>query len=153
MRKIPRGPLCPLCLTFFTALSFHAPCSKNSWNRLVQETCRSDIICSIGGNFILFLRLRNHFKVRIEEDNSYTEVTITKCRFHPIYLTFWYYVFNFQTKVRHIKSTCEILVKDYDGDIPESVEDLCKLPGVGPKMAHLCMNIAWNQMSGIGEKR
>ena len=58
---------------------------------------------------------------------------------------------NFQTKVKHIKSTCEILVRDYDGDIPETVEDLCKLPGVGPKMAHLCMNIAWNKMSGIGK--
>ena len=58
---------------------------------------------------------------------------------------------NFQTKVKYIKSTCEILVRDYDGDIPETVEDLCKLPGVGPKMAHLCMNIAWHKMSGIGE--
>ena len=47
--------------------------------------------------------------------------------------------------------TCEILERDYDGDIPGTVEDLCKLPGVGPKMAHLCMNIAWNKMSGIGE--
>ena len=47
--------------------------------------------------------------------------------------------------------TCEILERDYDGDIPATVEDLCKLPGVGPKMAHLCMNIAWNKMSGIGE--
>ena len=58
---------------------------------------------------------------------------------------------NFQTKVKYIKSTCEILARDYDGDIPETVEGLCKLPGVGPKMAHLCMNIAWHKMSGIGK--
>ena len=57
----------------------------------------------------------------------------------------------FQNKVKYIKSTCEILVRDYDGDIPETVEGLCKLPGVGPKMAHLCMNIAWHKMSGIGK--
>ena len=24
------------------------------------------------------------------------------------------------------------------------------LPGVGPKMAHLCMDIAWNNVTGIG---
>lgn len=24
------------------------------------------------------------------------------------------------------------------------------MPGVGPKMAHLCMDIGWGQVSGIG---
>lgn len=24
------------------------------------------------------------------------------------------------------------------------------LPGVGPKMAHICMNVAWDKLSGIG---
>ena len=43
-----------------------------------------------------------------------------------------------------------ILKEEYDGDIPQSVEDLCKLPGVGPKMAHLVMKSAWNVISGIG---
>lgn len=56
----------------------------------------------------------------------------------------------FQTKVKHLKKTAEILKRDYDCDIPDSVEGLCKLPGVGPKMAHLCMNIAWKKQSGIG---
>jgi len=56
----------------------------------------------------------------------------------------------FQTKVKHLKKTAEILKSDYDCDIPDSVEGLCKLPGVGPKMAHLCMNIAWKKQSGIG---
>jgi endonuclease-3 len=55
-----------------------------------------------------------------------------------------------QTKVKYIKKTCEILLRDYDGDIPHSVDDLCKLPGVGPKMAYLCMNIAWKENTGIG---
>jgi endonuclease-3 len=42
------------------------------------------------------------------------------------------------------------LKNDYDCDIPNSVEGLCKLPGVGPKMAYLCMNIAWKETTGIG---
>ena len=39
----------------------------------------------------------------------------------------------------------------YEDDIPDTVENLCNLPGVGPKMAHLCMNIAWKKQSGIGK--
>ncbi|XP_046352813.2 endonuclease III-like protein 1 [Haliotis rufescens] len=53
-------------------------------------------------------------------------------------------------KVEYIKRTSEILRSKYEKDIPGSVEDLCKLPGVGPKMAHLVMKCAWNVMSGIG---
>uniref|UniRef100_A0A2P2LAA2 Endonuclease III homolog 1ic isoform X1 n=1 Tax=Rhizophora mucronata TaxID=61149 RepID=A0A2P2LAA2_RHIMU len=37
----------------------------------------------------------------------------------------------------------------YDGDIPSTLEDLLSLPGIGPKMAHLVMNIAWNNVQGI----
>lgn len=36
------------------------------------------------------------------------------------------------------------------GDIPDCVEELCELPGVGPKMAHLTMWAAWNITTGIG---
>lgn len=53
-------------------------------------------------------------------------------------------------KVIYLKKTSEILNSKYDGDIPGNVEELCELPGVGPKMAHLCMNIAWKIQSGIG---
>ena len=59
-------------------------------------------------------------------------------------------VFLFQRKVTYIKKTCSILKSDYDCDIPNSVEYLCKLPGVGPKMAYLCMNVAWKENTGIG---
>jgi len=41
-------------------------------------------------------------------------------------------------------------LEKYNGDIPDSIEELCSLPGVGPKMAHLTMNIAWKKNSGIG---
>lgn len=56
----------------------------------------------------------------------------------------------FQNKVKYIKQTTAILKQKYGGDIPSTVEELVKLPGVGPKMAHLAMNIAWNSVSGIG---
>ena len=56
----------------------------------------------------------------------------------------------FQTKAKHIKKTAEILKEEFKGDIPATVESLCSLPGVGPKMAHLCMQCAWGITSGIG---
>uniref|UniRef100_A0A8B9TPD1 Endonuclease III-like protein 1 n=1 Tax=Anas platyrhynchos TaxID=8839 RepID=A0A8B9TPD1_ANAPL len=54
-----------------------------------------------------------------------------------------------RNKVKYIKQTTAILKQKYGGDIPSTVEELVKLPGVGPKMAHLAMNIAWNSVSGI----
>lgn len=46
--------------------------------------------------------------------------------------------------------TCDILRSQYNGDIPKTIPDLIKLPGVGPKMAHICMNAAWGEVTGIG---
>ncbi|CAL8079349.1 unnamed protein product [Calicophoron daubneyi] len=56
----------------------------------------------------------------------------------------------YKQKAVYIKKTCQILRDKYDGDIPNTVEDLCSLPGVGPKMAHLAMKCAWNKITGIG---
>ncbi|KAF5283482.1 hypothetical protein FQR65_LT13870 [Abscondita terminalis] len=59
-------------------------------------------------------------------------------------VSFW------KTKVKNIKRTSEMIRDDFKGDIPNTVEGLCKLPGVGPKMAHLCMKTAWGEITGIG---
>ncbi|XP_039753951.1 endonuclease III homolog [Pararge aegeria] len=55
-----------------------------------------------------------------------------------------------KTKVNYIKKTTQTLKDHYDSDIPDSVDKLCKLTGVGPKMAHICMKVAWNKVTGIG---
>lgn len=54
-----------------------------------------------------------------------------------------------RNKVKYIKQTSAILQQRYDGDIPASVAELVALPGVGPKMAHLAMAVAWGTVSGI----
>ncbi|XP_070424883.1 endonuclease III-like protein 1 isoform X2 [Equus przewalskii] len=54
-----------------------------------------------------------------------------------------------KNKVKYIKQTSAILQQRYDGDIPASVAELVALPGVGPKMAHLAMAVAWGTVSGI----
>ncbi|EEB16435.1 endonuclease III, putative [Pediculus humanus corporis] len=53
-------------------------------------------------------------------------------------------------KTKYLKQTCQVLKEKFDGDIPNTVELLCSLPGVGLKMAHICMKTAWDVISGIG---
>jgi endonuclease-3 len=53
-------------------------------------------------------------------------------------------------KTKYIKATAEILRDKFNGDIPDTVEGLMSLPGVGPKMAYLCMSSAWGRTEGIG---
>ncbi len=53
-------------------------------------------------------------------------------------------------KVIYLKSTAKVLQRDYGGDIPDSLEGLSSLPGVGMKMAQLCMQAAWGKVVGIG---
>ncbi|XVF37839.1 hypothetical protein REPUB_Repub20aG0045600 [Reevesia pubescens] len=52
-------------------------------------------------------------------------------------------------KAMNMKKIAKICLLKYDGDIPSSLEELLLLPGIGPKMAHLVMNIAWNDVQGI----
>ncbi len=53
-------------------------------------------------------------------------------------------------KTRFIKSVAQILHAQYNDDIPSTIEGLIALPGVGPKMAYLCMSAAWGIDEGIG---
>ncbi|KZV96558.1 DNA glycosylase [Exidia glandulosa HHB12029] len=53
-------------------------------------------------------------------------------------------------KTEYIKKTSQKLKDDYDGDVPKTVEELCSLPGVGPKTAFLCLQSAWKLNVGIG---
>lgn len=52
-------------------------------------------------------------------------------------------------KASNLKKIAKICLSKYDGDIPSSLEELLLLPGIGPKMAHLVMNVAWNNVQGI----
>ncbi|XP_047636857.1 endonuclease III-like protein 1 [Phacochoerus africanus] len=63
--------------------------------------------------------------------------------------TLIYPVGFWRSKVKYIKQTSAILQQCYGGDIPASVPELVALPGVGPKMAHLAMAVAWGTVSGI----
>ncbi|KAK1318297.1 hypothetical protein QJS10_CPB04g01865 [Acorus calamus] len=52
-------------------------------------------------------------------------------------------------KATYMKKVAEICISKYGGDIPSTLEGLLALPGIGPKMAHLVMNVGWNNVQGI----
>lgn len=48
------------------------------------------------------------------------------------------------TKSNNILSTCHILLNKYNGDVPNTMEDLIELPGVGRKTANVVLSNAFN---------
>ena len=48
------------------------------------------------------------------------------------------------TEIRYIKQAAQRLRDDFDSDVPKTVDELVSLPGVGPKMAFLCLHAAWD---------
>lgn len=69
----------------------------------------------------------------------------------PVRLNELIYVVGFHNnKTRYIKATALILRDNFAGDIPDTIEGLMSLPGVGPKMAYLCLSAAWGRTEGIG---
>ncbi|KAI0333122.1 DNA glycosylase [Cubamyces sp. BRFM 1775] len=53
-------------------------------------------------------------------------------------------------KTQYIKQAAQKLHDEFDGDVPKTADELCSLPGVGPKMAFLALQVAWKINAGIG---
>lgn len=51
----------------------------------------------------------------------------------------------YKTKAKHLKLLSKILEKEYKGNIPDNIDELLKLPGVGRKTANLVVNIAFDK--------
>ncbi len=45
----------------------------------------------------------------------------------------------FRNKARNIKACCKMIVEDFGGRIPDNMEDMLKLPGVGRKTANVVL--------------
>jgi len=73
----------------------------------------------------------------IAEDPEVIDRLICKVGFH-------------KRKVVYLQQTAAILKEKYGGDIPPDIEGLMALPGVGPKMGYLTMQVAWRSTQGIG---
>ncbi|KAI0781508.1 DNA glycosylase [Trametes elegans] len=53
-------------------------------------------------------------------------------------------------KTQYIRQAAQKLREEFGGDVPKTADELCSLPGVGPKMAFLALQIAWKLNAGIG---
>ena len=50
----------------------------------------------------------------------------------------------YNTKSKNILATCHILIEKYDGQVPDSLEELMSLPGVGRKTANVVLSNAFD---------
>ncbi|KAF8610747.1 DNA glycosylase [Ceratobasidium sp. AG-I] len=53
-------------------------------------------------------------------------------------------------KTEYLQKAAAIVRDKFDGDVPQTIDELCSLPGVGPKMAFLVLQVAWKINAGIG---
>ena len=55
----------------------------------------------------------------------------------------------YKNKAKNIKSTSQIILNKYNGNVPNTIEDLISLPGVGRKTANVVMLEAFNNPQGV----
>jgi endonuclease-3 len=55
----------------------------------------------------------------------------------------------YRTKARHVKACCEMLVSDFRGEVPGTLDELVTLPGVGRKTANLVLIVGFKSHQNI----
>jgi endonuclease III len=55
----------------------------------------------------------------------------------------------YRTKAHHVKACCEMLMSRFGGHVPDTLDDLVLLPGVGRKTANLVMILAFKSRDNI----
>lgn len=55
----------------------------------------------------------------------------------------------FRSKAQKIKGACQKIQNEFKGKVPNRLEDLLTLPGVGRKTAHVILGTAFNISSGV----
>jgi endonuclease III len=51
----------------------------------------------------------------------------------------------YRNKAKNIRSLCEILLEQHGGEVPQSRDELVKLPGVGRKTANVVVSVAFGE--------
>ncbi len=55
----------------------------------------------------------------------------------------------FRTKSQHCVECAQMILTDFGGEVPHTMEELCRLPGVGRKTANIVLNKAFGIVEGI----
>lgn len=55
----------------------------------------------------------------------------------------------YKTKAKHCVEAAQMIVVDYGGEVPSTMRELQKLPGVGRKTANIVLNVGFGIVEGI----
>lgn len=55
----------------------------------------------------------------------------------------------FRNKTRNIQGACKMLVEEFNSEVPKTMEELLKLPGVARKTANVVLGVAYGIAAGI----
>jgi len=55
----------------------------------------------------------------------------------------------YRVKAKRLKKCCEMLAEEYDSEVPQTIDELTKLPGVARKTANLVLSNAFGINQGI----
>ena len=55
----------------------------------------------------------------------------------------------YHNKAKNIRECCKILVEKYGGEVPDSMDELVQLPGVGRKTANCVLGTFWGIADGV----
>ena len=55
----------------------------------------------------------------------------------------------YNNKAKYLQKCAAIMKAEHESDVPSDLKTLLSLPGIGPKMAYLILNVAWNKQDGI----
>ncbi len=55
----------------------------------------------------------------------------------------------FRNKAKSIQNCCRLLAEQYDGQVPQRIEQLVELPGIGRKTANVILGTAFGIASGV----
>ena len=57
----------------------------------------------------------------------------------------------YRMKAKEIKAACAMLIEDFGGELPDNMEDLLKLPGVGRKIANLLLGDIYKKPAVVAD--
>jgi endonuclease-3 len=55
----------------------------------------------------------------------------------------------FRNKTKSIQGACRMIIDEFDGRVPESMEELLRLPGVARKTANVVLGVSFNKAEGV----
>ena len=55
----------------------------------------------------------------------------------------------YRQKTKHLRGACRVILEEFNGKVPQTMEELIRLPGVGRKTANIVLHRAFGVIEGI----